>query len=46
MKIRDLITPALQSISLATTLAEAAQQMKSFDADLLPICEMTGWLAW
>lgn len=39
MKISEILTPNPQCISPETTLASAAQKMKSLDVGMLPICE-------
>ena len=39
MKIKDIITPEPQCISPDATLVEAAEDMKSLDVGILPICE-------
>src|SRR5262245_20979872 len=39
MKISEILTPNPQCISPETTLAAAAQKMKSLDVGMLPICE-------
>lgn len=39
MKISEILTPNPQCISPDTTLATAAQKMKSLDVGMLPICE-------
>ena len=39
MKIKDIITPEPQCISPDANLVEAAEDMKSLDVGILPICE-------
>ena len=39
MKIKEIITPEPQCISPDATLVEAAEDMKSLDVGILPICE-------
>ncbi len=39
MKLRDVMTQRVRSISPDSTLKEAAEQMRSLDAGSLPVCE-------
>lgn len=39
MQIKEIITPEPQCISPDATLVEAAEDMKSLDVGILPICE-------
>jgi CBS domain-containing protein len=39
MKISEILTPNPQCVSPSTTLVHAAQQMKTLDVGMLPVCE-------